>query len=105
MVFATLHVQVIEAKRARNAFTVFGDAWYPSVVKTTVNLPATLLQKVEQAAAAHGKTAEQFIVQTLEKNLSSPPDTTAPQHVTLPIIPSKQPGTLRLNADIEELLA
>ena len=75
-------------------------------VKTTVDLPATLLEKVEQAAAAHGTTAEQFIVQTLEKNLSSPPHKAAPQRVTLPIIPSKQPGALRLtNADIEELLA
>jgi hypothetical protein len=75
-------------------------------VKTTVDLPASLLEKVEQAAAAQGATAEQFIVQTLEKNLAATPRTAPEKRVSLPVIPSKQPGVLRLtNADIEELLA
>jgi hypothetical protein len=74
-----------------------------------VDLPDPLFHKLEQAAAAQGTSPERYIIIELEKKFSPIPAKTSEkleQHrVRLPLIESKEPGTLHLtNADIEELL-
>ena len=78
-------------------------------MKTTLELPESLFQKLKQAAAARGTSPEKLIVTALENNFPSaiaPSASQAATRVQLPLIESKRPGTLLLtNADIEELLA
>ncbi|MBZ5728356.1 MAG: ribbon-helix-helix domain-containing protein [Acidobacteriia bacterium] len=80
-------------------------------MQTTVNLPDPLFQKSEALAASRGTTVEQLIVEAVRKEVqgnlgSGPSDTYCGREVELPIIRSKQPGTLDLSHfDFDDLLA
>jgi hypothetical protein len=76
-------------------------------MRTIIDLPDSLYRQGEHIARAQGVTIEEFIVRTFERELTLEPDT--PSHssrVTLPLLPSKEPGTLDLiGFDFDELLA
>ena len=79
-------------------------------MQTTVNLPDSLYQKIEQLAASRGATVDQFIVEAVEKevqgNLGSGDSGYGDREVELPVIRSKLPGTLDLSHfDFDDLLA
>jgi hypothetical protein len=80
-------------------------------MQTTVNLPDSLYRKSQELAASRGATVEQFIVEAVENEVqgkvgSGISGTFGDREVELPVIPSRQPGSLNLSHfDFDELLA
>lgn len=77
------------------------------VMRTTIELPDPVYRRVEQCAHAQGITIEEFILRTFERELkiemNTQPSTTK---VSLPLVPSKRPGTLDLkDFNFDDLLA
>ena len=72
----------------------------PRLMQTTVNLPDALHHSVEALAESCGSTVEQFIVEAVKKEVQS-----IGGQVALPLIHSRQPGTLDLSKfDFDDLL-
>ncbi len=66
-------------------------------MRTTIELRDSVYRKAEKLARTQGVTIEEFIVRAFERELKAEPD--APAHskrVTLPLVPSKEPGTMDL---------
>jgi len=78
-------------------------------MQTMVNLPDSLYKKSEAVAASRGTTGEELILQAVAKELEGSPHSASGDNgfrVELPIIRSKQPGTLDLSGfDFDDLLA
>jgi hypothetical protein len=80
-------------------------------MQTTVNLPDSLYRKTEALAVSRGATMEEFIVEAVSKEVQSNLGSgilgsSGDREVELPIIRSRQPGTLDLsNYDFDDLLA
>ncbi|HEX2417938.1 MAG TPA: hypothetical protein VHJ83_07425 [Micromonosporaceae bacterium] len=76
-------------------------------MRTTVDLPDDLFRAVKAEAAARGETLKDFVTRAVTQELGTA--VPARQHgrrMRLPLIESKQPGTLNLtNEDIEEIFA
>lgn len=74
---------------------------------TTIELPEAVYRKGEKVARTRGVTIEEFIIQTFERELKAAPDVpSSPKRVTLPLVPSKEPGTLDLkDFNFDDLLA
>ena len=78
---------------------------------TTVDLPDAFYKKSEALAASRGATVEQFIIEAVAKQVQGIPEPACSnlsggRDVELPLIPSKQPGTLDLSHfDFDDLLA
>jgi hypothetical protein len=71
-------------------------------MRTTVNLPDSLYQQSETLAASRGSTVEELIVEAVAKEVRSSiepevPGMDAKRKIELPIIHSRQPGTLDLS--------
>ena len=76
-------------------------------MRTTIELPDPVYRKGEQIARTQGVTLEEFIVRAFERELKGEPDL-FPQarRVTLPLVPSNEPGTLDLkDFNFDDLLA
>lgn len=79
-------------------------------MQTTVNLPDSLYHKSEALAASRGATVEEFIVEAVAKEVQGSPVSGTSgiygdREVELPVVPSKQPGTLDLSRfDFDDLL-
>jgi len=66
-------------------------------MRTTIELPESVYRKAEKVAHRQGVTIEEFIVRAFERELRAEPISPShPKRVTLPLIPSKEPGTLDL---------
>ena len=76
-------------------------------MRTTIELPESAYRKGEQVARMRGVTIEEFIVRAFERELrAEPAPPSHPQRVTLPLIASKEPGTLDLkDFNFDDLLA
>jgi hypothetical protein len=75
-------------------------------MRTTVDLPDEVFRQLKSIAAQRGTSMKQLLRAAVEKELSTDYNHNHEYRVTLPILDSKEPGTLNLtNADIEELLA
>jgi hypothetical protein len=76
-------------------------------MRTTIELPESVYRKGEQVARTQGVTIEEFIVRAFERELKAEPDAPSyPKRVTLPLIQSKEPGTLDLkDFNFDDLLA
>lgn len=76
-------------------------------MRTTIELPESVYRRGEQVARLQGVTIEEFIVRAFERELKSEPDTSSrSSRVTLPLVPSKEPGTLDLkDFNLDDLLA
>lgn len=76
-------------------------------MRTTIELPDSIYRKGEKIARTQGVTVEEFIVRAFARELEAEPD--APSHnkrVALPLILSKEPGTLDLSDfNFDDLLA
>jgi hypothetical protein len=76
-------------------------------MRTTIELPESVYRKGEKVARTQGVTIEEFIVRAFERELKAEPDVPSrTKRVTLPLIPSKEPGTLDLrDFNFDDLLA
>lgn len=76
-------------------------------MRVTIELSDPLYRKGEQFARAQGVSIEEFILRAFELELRAESDTPSrPKRVTLPMIWSKEPGTLDLrNFNFDDLLA
>jgi hypothetical protein len=76
-------------------------------MRTTIDLPDSVYRKGEKVARTQGVTIEEFIIRTFEREPKNEPE--MPSHskrVTLPLVPSKEPGTLNLkDFNFDDLLA
>ncbi len=74
-------------------------------MRTTIDLPDLLFRQVKSVAALRGSTLKEFVQDALQQAVTRRRGV-GRRRVKLPLIRSKQPGTLRLtNADIEDHLA
>jgi predicted DNA-binding ribbon-helix-helix protein len=74
-------------------------------MRTTVDLPDEVFRQLKSIAAQRGTSLKQLLRTAVERELSADQGHSDEYRVTLPILDSKEPGTLNLtNADIEELL-
>jgi hypothetical protein len=74
-------------------------------MRTTIDIPDRMYQRLKARAASQGQTAKALILQAVEQTLSSKrrqPN----RRITLPLVRSKRPGTLRLdNARIYDVIS
>ncbi len=74
-------------------------------MRTTIDIPDRMYRRLKARAASQGRTAKALILQGVEQILTSKPPA-AGRRVTLPIVRSKRPGTLRLdNARIYDVIS
>jgi len=76
-------------------------------MRSTIELPDSIYRKGEKVARTQGVTIEEFIIRAFERELKNEPET--PSHskrVTLPLVPSQEPGALDLkDFNFDDLLA
>jgi len=72
-------------------------------VRTTVDIPDPLYRELKGKAASEGRSVKELILRGVEQELRGV--RRAKGRVRLPIVPSKEPGTLELdNAKIFEII-
>lgn len=72
-------------------------------MRTTIDIPDALYRRLKARAAAEGQPAKTLILKAVEQAMDSPQRTK--RRIVIPVIHSKQPGTLRLtNAQIDDLI-
>jgi hypothetical protein len=72
-------------------------------VRTTVDIPDPLYRELKGKAASEGRSVKDLILRSVEQELRG--GRRAKRRVSLPIIPSKRPGSLKLdNAKIYEII-
>jgi len=76
-------------------------------MQNTVELPESIFRRTEEAARARGVGVDELISEMLERELANEAQPVmTPHRVSLPIIHSRNPGTLDLsNFDFDDLLA
>jgi len=75
-------------------------------MRTTVEIPDHLLRRAKAAAALEGKSLKAFLTKAVMHELErSAEKKIVRKKVSLPLIPSKRPGTLQLSSeDIANIL-
>ena len=72
-------------------------------VRTTVDIPDPLYRELKGKAASEGRSVKDLILRSVEQELRG--RRRGKHRVSLPIIPSKRPGSLKLdNAKIYEII-
>jgi hypothetical protein len=73
-------------------------------MRTTVDIPDVLYRNLKSKAAEEGRTVKDLILRGVESELQLKPKRRR-RRVTLPLVRSKQPGTMALdNAKIFEII-
>ncbi len=67
-------------------------------MRTTVDIPDTVYRRLKTRAANEGRPAKELILRGVELILKKGPRKSR-RRIKLPLIRSKQPGTLELNND------
>jgi hypothetical protein len=74
-------------------------------MRTTIDIPDRMYRRLKARAASQGQTAKALILQAVEQTLTSK-RRQASRTITLPLVRSKRPGTLRLdNARIYDVIS
>jgi plasmid stability protein len=74
-------------------------------MRTTVDIPDAMYRRLKARAAREGRTVKALILQGAERVLSST-ERAAARRVRLPLVPSRRPGTMRLdNARIYDVIS
>jgi hypothetical protein len=74
-------------------------------MRTTIDIPDGMYRQIKARAAREGRSAKSLILQAVAQALSTK-KTTGGQRVTLPLIPSRRPGSMRLdNARIYDVIS
>ena len=72
---------------------------------TTIDIPDAMYRRLKARAARDGRTVKSLLLQGAERVLSSPAPDRA-RRVRLPLVPSRRPGTMRLdNARIYDVIS
>lgn len=66
-------------------------------MRTTVDIPDPTYHKLKSKAAQQGSSVKELILRGVERELRT--GTTKKSRIRLPIVHSKQPGTLRLTSE------
>lgn len=66
-------------------------------MRTTVEIPDRIMRRAKAAAALEGKSLKAYLTEAVIEKLEGPK--TSRKRVKLPLIPSKRPGTLKLDSD------
>ena len=75
-------------------------------MRTTIDIPASLYQRLKARAANEGSSAKMLILRGLEQVLREKRTASSRKRIRLPLISSKRPGTVRLdNARIYEIIS
>jgi hypothetical protein len=75
-------------------------------MRTTIDIPASLYQRLKARAANEGSSAKRLILRGVEQVLREKSSTTSRKHVKLPLVRSKRPGTVVLdNARISDVIS
>lgn len=73
-------------------------------MRTTVDIPDALYRELKSKAATEGRSVKEMILRGVEDELQTSPKRRG-RRVSLPIVRSKRPGSLRLdNAKIYEII-
>jgi len=76
-----------------------------SFVRTTIDIPDAMYRRLRARAAGEGRSVKALILEGAEQALASKAPSNA-HRVSLPIVRSKRPGTLRIdNARIYDLIS
>ncbi len=75
-------------------------------MRTTVDLPDDLFRRIKVICAMRGLTLRRFMQEVLERELRRQAPAKPPsKRVSLPLVPSSSPGSLKLSNDrVAELL-
>ena len=74
-------------------------------MRTTIDIPDAMYRRLKARAASEGRPAKTLILQGVEQVLKTT-KTAAARRVTLPIVKSKRPGSLRIdNARIYDVIS
>ena len=74
-------------------------------MRTTVDIPGPLYPELKGKAAAEGRSVRDLILRSVEGELQINPKKRG-RRVSLPLVPSKRPGSVRLdNAKIFEVIS
>jgi hypothetical protein len=74
-------------------------------MRTTVDIPDPVYRRLKSRAAREGRSAKELILRGVEQVLRQPQRKRG-RRVKLPLVPSKEPGTLHLdNAKIYDLIS
>jgi hypothetical protein len=74
-------------------------------MRTTVDIPDPVYRRLKTRAASEGRSAKDLILRGVEQVLKGPRQKRG-RRVKLPLVPSKEPGTLHLdNAKIYDLIS
>ena len=75
-------------------------------MRTTVDIPDPIYRQLKSRAAREGTSVKELMLQGAEQLLRENSRKPSGNRVKLPIIPSKRPGTMRINnAIIDEILS
>ncbi len=75
-----------------------------SGMRTTVDIPDPIYRELKGKAASEGRSVKELLLRGVELELKGQ-RSRRPRRVTLPIVPSKRPGSLKLdNAKIFEII-
>lgn len=66
-----------------------------SHTRITIDIPDELHSELKRVAAQEGSTIRELVIRALEREIRG--DEVRTSKINLPIIPSKTPGTLKLN--------
>lgn len=74
-------------------------------MRTTIDIPDALYRRLKARAAADGRSVKSLLLRAAEQVMASDDAPAAPR-LRLPIVRSKQPGTMRLdNARIYDVIS
>ena len=68
-------------------------------MRTTIDIPEPLLRRAQAAASLDGKSLRAYVTEALEQRLAYTVLGGTGHRVSLPLVPSKTPGALRITED------
>jgi len=73
-------------------------------MRTTIDLPDNLLRQAKATAALEGRTLKDLVVEAVELRLKDGISSVR-RRVSLPLVPSRRPGSVKLtNDDVQRLM-
>jgi hypothetical protein len=74
-------------------------------MRTTIDIPDAMYRRLKARAASEGRSAKSLVLQGVEQVLKTKPATPG-KRVTLPLVRSNRPGSLRIdNARIYDVIS
>ena len=68
-------------------------------MRTTIDIPEPLLRRAKAAASLDGKSLRAYVTEALEQRLTHTALGGTGHRISLPLVPSKTPGALRITED------